>query len=411
MTSGSPRAGRRTHRTVVALLLSAGLVTSGCSGEDYVAPPAPTTREVASPATAAETLAEFEAAVRDRDRARAVELGADPEAADLLGAIVANAGALELTDVTFGYLTETGRTSGEDGWDGQVAVTWRLAGIDTASARVELPVSFVDRGRRIAGIGGASSRSGRLPLWLSGPVDVRRSGEVVVAVAGDPTGAGRYLADARRAVAQVRSLLPGGGGLVVEVPADAEALRRTLDTTPGQYDAIAAVTAPVDGSQAPGSPVHVFLNRAVYDRLDEVAARVVMTHEAVHALTGAVAARQAPLWLVEGFADYVALRDVDLPVERTAGQIAAQVRKEGLPDALPAPTDFDPSASHLGAVYEAAWLVCVTLADHGGEQALVALYRAVRDGEDLSTALSRLFGWTEAQLTAAWRDRLAALAR
>ena len=37
-----------------------------------------------------------------------------------------------------------------------------------------------------------------------------------------------------------------------------------------------------------------------------------MSHEAVHVATEA-ARSTMPLWLLEGFADYVALRDVDLP--------------------------------------------------------------------------------------------------
>ncbi|GAA3521739.1 hypothetical protein [Nocardioides daeguensis] len=381
-------------------------MAGGCSKDDYVAPPPATTSEVADPAAAADTLAALQAAVRDGDRPAAADLGADAEVRDLLTALVANAEALGLTDVTLRYLTETGRTDGADGWDGQVALTWRIEGNDEASARTELPVSFAAHGAAIAAIGGTGTR---LPLWLSGPLSVERDGDVVVAVAGDPTGAREYLASARRAVAQVRAVVPGPGGLVVEVPADPDGLRRTLDTEPGQYDAIAAVTAPVDGSQAPGSPVHVFLNRAVYDDLDPVAAQVVMTHEAVHALTGAVGARQAPLWLVEGFADYVALRDVDLPLTRTAGQVAAQVRKDGVPTALPADGDFNPSASHLGGVYESAWLVCVTLADHGGERALVDLYEQVRGGEDLAAVLRQHQGWSVAELTAAWQDRLRAL--
>lgn len=399
----SPRAGLRAQPVV---LLAVALLAVGCSKDQYVAPPPATTSEVADPAAAADTLAALQAAVSAGDTSAAADLGTDTPARDLLTAVVGNAEALGLSDVTLRYVTETGRTSGADGWDGQVALTWRVDGHDVASARTELPVSFADHGASIAAIGGTGAR---LPLWLSGPLAVERDGDVLVAAAGDAAQARRYLEAARRAVAQVRAVVPGPGGLVVEVPADAEGLQRTLDTEPGQYAAIAAVTASVDGSQAAGSPVHVFLNRAVYDDLDPAAAQVVMTHEAVHALTHAVGARQAPLWLVEGFADYVALRDVDLPLTRTAGQVAAQVRKDGVPEALPLDGEFDPSTSHLGAVYEAAWLVCVTLAEHGGERALVDLYEQVRDGGDLATALREHVGWSEADLTAAWRDRLAAL--
>ncbi len=115
-------------------------------------------------------------------------------------------------------------------------------------------------------------------------------------------------------------------------------------------------------------------------------------------------------WLLEGFADYVALRDVDLPLSRTAGQIIALVRKDGVPDALPSRLDLDPGAADLGAAYEASWLVCVTLADHGGEEALVAFYEAVLGGADLEAELRSRFGWTIADLTHAWQDELRSIA-
>ncbi|GAA3665028.1 hypothetical protein GCM10022237_26310 [Nocardioides ginsengisoli] len=395
-------------RNLAALLLTVGLVAGGCSSGEYVAPPPARVSDAADPVAAAATLVTLQDAVEHGDAAAAGALGADAQGTALLEAVARNAHALGLSDIGFTYLTETGRTDGAHGWDGDVTVTWRVDGFDAASSRVELPISFADGGDRIAAIGAGN---GRLPLWLAGPLVVRRAGDALVAVSGDDSEvADRYLPAARRAVAGARAVVGGRTRLMVEVPDSTDLLHRALNAPNGSYAAIAAVTAPVDGSKAPGSPVHVFLNRTVYDGLDKVAAQVVMTHEAVHALTGAPLAQNAPLWLVEGFADYVALRDVALPTSRTAGQIIAQVRRSGAPKALPGPTDFDPTASHLGAVYEAAWQVCVTLAEHGGEQALVRLYRAVLGGADLASTLRTELGWTEAELTAAWRARLTALA-
>ncbi|XBB68512.1 hypothetical protein ABFU82_04155 [Nocardioides sp. WV_118_6] len=393
-------------RVLPALLLCVALVASGCSGDDYVAPPPPTTSEVADPVAAAATVTALQDAIRSGDADAAAGLGSSPEASALLAAVVGNATALGLDDVSLRYVTETGRTDGGDGWDAQVALTWRVGGFDTASSRTEVPFSFAAGGSRIASL---DVGQGRLPLWLGGPLDVRRAGPVLVAAA-EPARARRYLPAARRALDQVRAVVGGRTGLVVEVPADSAGLHRALGVEQGRYDAIAAITAPVDGVAVAGSPIHVFLDRPVYDALDPVAAQVVMTHEAVHALTDAPLAQRAPMWLVEGFADYVALRDVDLPSSRTAAQIARQVRTDGLPDALPATSDFDPAASHLGAVYEAAWLVCVTLAAHRGERALVDIYRQVLEGQDFAAALRSGFGWSERDLTAAWRDRLADLA-
>jgi hypothetical protein len=156
--------------------------------------------------------------------------------------------------------------------------------------------------------------------------------------------------------------------------------------------------------------VHVFVNPVVYDDLDPVGGQVVMSHEATHVATDAPLSSGVPLWLLEGFADYVALRDVDLPVSTTAGQIIQQVRQEGAPDHLPGEVEFDQTSSHLGAAYESAWLACALLADVGGEDALVRLYDQVSSGQELAGALAELFGLTEDDLTAQWQQRLQDLA-
>ena len=395
---------RVSRRGLPAVLLAVVLLAGGCSPDEYVAPPPPQGSEVADAAAAATTVAALQGALDDPEAAAALGAG---DGSALLRAVAENAAALRLSDVTFRYVTETGRTSGQDAWDALVAITWRMTGFETASARVEVPVSFAEGGRRIAAIGGSGAR---LPLWLAGPLTVRRASGAVVLAGAPVTDLDRYVRWAARAVAAVRDRLGVRGGLVVEIPGDTQALHRALDADPGTYDAIAAVTAPVDGSRAAGSPVHVFVNSRVYDDLDPVAGQVVMTHESVHALTGATRAQGAPLWLLEGFADHVALREVDLPVSRTAGQVIEQVRREGLPKALPADTALDPASDRLGAVYEAAWQVAETLVERRGEDGLVAFYDAVLDGTPWVTALKRRFDWSEAQLTRAWRSRLAGLA-
>ena len=134
-----------------------------------------------------------------------------------------------------------------------------------------------------------------------------------------------------------------------------------------------------------------------------------MSHEATHVAAGA-ASSALPLWLLEGFADYVALRDVDLPASATAGQIIAEVRRDGLPEALPGPAEFDTASAHLGAAYESAWLACVVLAEAGGEGALADVYRAVDHGRSVDDALRVSVGFDEAELVRRWQERLSDLA-
>ncbi len=214
-----------SRRLLPAALLAVVLTASGCSDDAYVAPPPAQTSDVADASAAAGTLAAFQRALEDGDAAAAGALGSDDGAAALLASVADNAADLGLSDVTFRYVTETGRTDGTDGWEGEVALTWRLDGFDDASARLEVPFSFAAGGERIAAIG---SGTGRLPSWLAGPVTVGRDGDVLVVVAGADVRTDRLLRGARRALAQVREVLPGRSRLVVGVPADPAGLHLSL---------------------------------------------------------------------------------------------------------------------------------------------------------------------------------------
>jgi hypothetical protein len=404
------------RRWVVAasalLLVVVATVTLLVTRDDaYVASPDGATRPDAEPAEAARALRTLQDAVTARDADSAATLAGDSSAgADLLRTVVANAELLDVADFTLRYVDETSSTSAGGEWTAAIDMTWRFSGFDREPVREEVLVAFdaTGPGAAVTGIGGGDRRT---PLWLTAPLEVRRTGESLVLVAGPAEDADRYAGQAAAAVPAVRAVLPAWpGGLVVEVPASSEALDALLGADPGTYAGIAAVSATVDGNLTPTSPAHVFVNPDLYDELGPVGEQVVMTHEATHVATEAPTTSGMPLWLLEGFADYVALRDTDLPMSKAAGQIIAQVRADGPPDALPGPAEFDATATHLGAAYEAAWLACLVVADLAGEEALVRVYDDVRDGRSVGAALRSGVGVDEAELTRRWRDRLETLA-
>ncbi len=288
--------------------------------------------------------------------------------------------------------------------------TWRFRGFDSEPARAEIEARLVDDGDRVAltGFGGGGRVS---PVWLSGPVEVRRTPSTLVVVAGTAAEADEYAVRARTAVPVVRTVLPAWRrGLVVEVPSSAQALEQALGASDGSYDQIAAVTTSADGSTAPDAPVHVFVNPEVFGTLRATGAQVVMSHETTHVATGAWDSR-TPLWLLEGFADYVALRDVDLPVSSTAAQIIAAVRSSGAPRQLPDAAAFGARTPRLGATYESAWLACRLIAERAGQADLVAFYQSVDRGQPLAAALRSETGLSVSELTRVWRDELQGLAR
>jgi hypothetical protein len=140
--------------------------------------------------------------------------------------------------------------------------------------------------------------------------------------------------------------------------------------------------------------------------MDRRAAQVVLTHEATHLLTKAVGTR-AETWVVEGFADFVALHDDSASLSLSAGQILAEVKAGKGPTHLPAAADFSATKHGLGAVYESAWMIFRMLADRFGDAKVERFYAQVLGGGSLDHALASSFGLTSAQLTSDWRTYLA----
>ena len=397
-------------------MLVLGGVAWGANRDDADPAPSPEASLAQRPveaAAAARVLADLEQAVADHDVPAAESLAPahDPAARRLLSVLVRNARALDLSSFRLRYQDEVGTIAPDGSWPSTVDLTWQVAGFDDRPARTEVLVRFVaDEGRAsIASVGGGDRRT---PVWLSGPVRVLRTADTLVIDATvEPTGDARRISrTARAAVPVVRRVLPEWAPeLVVEVPATSAGLEAALDAEEREYEAVAAVTAASDGSTGARAPVHVFVNARVFAALGATGAQVVMSHEATHVATQA-AGSGAPLWLLEGFADYVALRDVRLPDDTLAAQIIRRVRRHGVPRELPDADEFATSSQNLGAAYESAWLACRMLAESRGEAALVRLYQAVDEGLPLDESLRRHVGFGQRELIQRWRERLSDLA-
>lgn len=362
----------------------------------------------AQSAEAAGLLRDLESAVRQGDPRAARLLGSSARVARSLAGVVRTGEALHVRGFSLRYLDAAGDVAPGGSFPAYAQATWRFAGFDRRPETMEVRVRFAARGGRLAlaGIGGGDRRS---PLWLSGGVRVRRSPDALVLVQGGPAEADRVSRTARAAVPQVRRVLPGWrGGLVVEVPATEHGLERALRADPGRYAGIAAVTTTADGSQSRRTPVHVFVNPRSFLPLHPQGAQVVLTHEATHVATAA-ATSTSPTWLVEGFADYVALRSQRLPLQTSAARVISLVRDGGAPAHLPDEQQFSAAAPHLEARYESAWLACRLLADSAGTAALVSFYRAVDAGRAVGAELRREFGFGVAGLTQRWRTLLSHL--
>lgn len=374
-------------------------------------PPVRETEGSTRASQAVDLLDDLVEGLQSGDRREVVALAAagDRAARRELAALDSNVEELGITDLSMRYVDENvAASSAGREWSADVEVGWRLDGYDRSTSELEVTMTFRQTRSGTAFVTARGGNDDATPLWLLDRLAVRESRRTLV-MAAEASQLARFSGLAGQAARDVRKVLPGwDGDLVIAVPKTQDQLTQALGADQDSYTAIAAVTTPVGGTSG-GEAVRIFVNPPVFEPLGKRGAQIVMSHEAAHVATGA-AASGMPTWLLEGFADYVALAHVDLPVEVTASQILAQVRREGPPTELPGPSDFQSENSRLGASYEAAWLACRLLAETYGEDALIDFYRAAEREGETGAAFRSVLDTTEADFTRQWRAYLRRLA-
>ena len=249
--------------------------------------------------------------------------------------------------------------------------------------------------------------TGGVPIWLAGKLTVeRQSGLVVMRLDGGDT---QQPVDAMAAEARagVREVVPHTSGtLAVISPHTQDQMAQLVGQKIANVKQIAAVSTQLDGGGDPSAASVIVLNPMVFATMDRRAAQVVLTHEATHVLTRAVGTR-AETWVVEGFADFVALHDDSAALSLSAGQVLAEVKAGDGPKHLPTAADFSSTKHGLGAVYESAWMIFRMLAATYGDAKVETFYARVLNGTSLDRALASSFGLTEGELTSRWRTYLA----
>ncbi|MEU6425423.1 hypothetical protein ABZ860_05945 [Microbispora sp. NPDC046973] len=221
-------------------------------------------------------------------------------------------------------------------------------------------------------------------MWTG--ASVARGARAVVVGSPRPLVAG-IAALADRGGRTVTRVWGGHSGAVVLVP-------RTEEQA-----AVLAAPAKVDGLAAVATGGRVIVQPAAFARLSATGRLVVVTHELTHVAT--TGPRAVPMWLMEGFADYVGYLDSGLPVRTVAAELAADVAAgRAALDGLPGPADF---VARPAQAYEEAWLACRYIAARFGERRLVALYRAALR-EEIGAALREVLGLTADGLTRGWRS-------
>ncbi|MBT3150972.1 hypothetical protein HTV45_08730 [Streptomyces sp. CHD11] len=259
------------------------------------------------------------------------------------------------------------------------------------------------------------ARTSGQQLWDQGPARAVRGERSLVLGVGQPAGKLRDYAElADRAVPAVSDAWGPRWTrrVVVIVPGSLEGMAGLLGSPAASYRGIAAVTTGATGTDGRAPADRVIVNPDAFGLLGAPGRQIVLTHETAHVATRAHTSASTPLWLSEGFADWVGYRGGDRAPAAIAPELAHAVGRGEVPGALPEDEDFGFSgdADGLARAYEGGWLACRMIADHWGEEHLRAFYRTVgahpsRDGA-VEHALTKVLDTTPEAFTLQWHDYL-----
>jgi hypothetical protein len=246
-----------------------------------------------------------------------------------------------------------------------------------------------------------SSRSGQSPVGVSAAQRLQVGDRTLVMTNLDgPPGQAllaRVAADVDQAVHAVEALWGTDWPHDIDVVATGsqrEFEERAGGGPAGQWADIAAIA--VADQVDPGRRIALG-QRIVFapgaSGMSESALRIVLTHELFHYAARADTAADAPAWLTEGVADYVARPPTPLP-ESTP-----------LPTALPSDADLAAPGPQRSVAYDRAWWFARFVADTRGAATLRTLYRvACGVGHaDLPTAVHNVLGSDVAGVLADWQ--------
>ncbi|TGB16299.1 hypothetical protein [Streptomyces sp. MZ04] len=388
-------AGRGRGSGVLGLCVA---LLVGCGG-----PSAPD----AAPGDVRRMLERRAEAVLDRDAAAYRATGRPADAYDNLR---------DLPLASWGYRLTAFDRDGERA-TATAELRYRIKGYDTAPLSTTRTLSLRERDGQWYVAAERPAKKATEQLWDQGPVaSVRGAHSLVLGVGRSDAELREYADMADRAVPLVRDAWRGKwpGRVVVLVPKSLDGMAGLLGAPASGYQGIAAVTTGEAGGSGQAPADRIIVNPEAYGVLGAFGKQVVITHETTHVATRAHTSPATPLWLSEGFADWVGYRGTGRTAAQAAPELRRAVQEERLPGALPEDGDFGFSgdAGKLAQAYEGAWLACRMIADQWGEERLTAFYEEVGEHKKrpgaVEGALKEVLDTTPEEFTARWRTYLRA---
>jgi ketosteroid isomerase-like protein len=289
-----------------------------------------------------------------------------------------------------------------DVWAPTVYLRYSIAGADAQSTRKPVALLLARHGDEWklvsdSGVPGSDRETWRGP-WDFGPVTVRRvDGEegrpsfvlgpttqtpmidLLASEVGDAVG---HVTDvwgedwSRRAVVMVAGSQEEFSSLVGSDHSGADI-------------AAVAVSDAVDRRSRTASGQRIVFSPESAGRLTDLTRVSVLRHELTHIAARPVTEDGSPMWMLEGYADYVGYRGIEAQFGQLAPTLAADVAKSGPPSRLPVDGDFRGGGDTARLAYESSWSLATFIASQYGEGQLGALYRELARGPVADAELDR----------------------
>lgn len=306
-------------------------------------------------------------------------------------------------------------------WAARVELRYGLRGVDAEPTARPQFLTFVERDGRWY-LGGdddfaATGRTSWRGLWDDGPVVVARGRSCLVLA--HP----RYAGDLAPFVSALDAAVPQVSAVwgrdwsrrvAVLIPDTEREMRRLVG---GRLDLahIAAVATAdyIDTTRHVVRGQRVVINPANLASLGGIARGIVLRHELTHVATRADTGPAMPVWLAEGFADFVGYHYAGVPVDAAASDLRTEVASGRVPSTLPGNDAFSGANPRLSQAYEQAWMACRLIARRAGVPGLVRFYRHVGAATGnptaaVAAALRTVMGMSYDAFVAAWRHDLVA---
>lgn len=276
-----------------------------------------------------------------------------------------------------------------------VRLTYRVAA-DSGEVERDQHLTLVWRNRWL--VGGIDDGARQRDVWDLGPITVSRGARsVVVCARTGNVPAPRTAAEADAAARRVDGVWDKAWPRVVVVmaPASLGDMATILDrpSVDGLAQLAAVTTGELravgDGKGSRTTGDRVVLNPVAFPALTPAGRGVVLTHEFTHVATRASVRTPPPVWVDEGFADYVAYRGTSLSVREIAGDLLNSSKAVASLRDLPSDEDFDPTVGRVDVAYAEAWLAMRFVDDEGGTPMVVDFYR-------VAAGLAPLRSWPQA---------------